>query len=479
MNVQVSIPSLSIPGEIGRRLWRAGQDPHDDDDLETRIKKIVADMFVKRYQENSTVFERLRAFNHFVIEVQDDMADRSPKALASFNLHRSKHSDAIHFSVSSHLVYADLLPHYGLNDTDAYPPTEYWSHEFIHLLDWNMLSSFRTDFEAAQNGNHASSLLGPHFEDRDTGLPREWEVLLVLANFRDEGLAQLYPYLTGESTLRMGPQKAHEVFRRLFAPIMTFAHRPFLSWSVSEGSYSQDYRNLCKELYHLSYLAGPYFVIDAIACELRKREKRDEDLLSIVEETMQRMSEEQPAGVTRGDAARMVKVGLSLNLSSYMELLSNKAATHPWRPFLDMTEIAELYNFISYCGTEPSDKFMDHIYKSILYHDPELFLDSLKDVIGSPMEGDEIDLEHKRWQEGKGKTLNGSSMLKEVYARLENLEQRYRNTTSKEEREIIVFALTYLFDPEDYVKDKIAVVGHIDDLYVLRAASYLIGINEG
>jgi uncharacterized membrane protein YkvA (DUF1232 family) len=92
------------------------------------------------------------------------------------------------------------------------------------------------------------------------------------------------------------------------------------------------------------------------------------------------------------------------------------------------------------------------------------------------MERTEIEAEHQKWLATKAKTIKGSAMLEELYARLDHLEQRYRTAASTDEDKIIAIALTYVFDPEDYIKDKTAVVGHLDDLYVLRAACSLLGI---
>jgi len=131
--LEINIPSISITGAIGRDLLN-----HDinvpDDELERQIRNVVQDKFVKKYEQNRRLFEHADQESIIRIEVRDDMGEKRSHALASFNLFRSNMTGEIHFSVSSHLVYAELLARKGLSSSDYNLSDEgYWSHEFDHI----------------------------------------------------------------------------------------------------------------------------------------------------------------------------------------------------------------------------------------------------------------------------------------------------------------------------------------------------------
>jgi uncharacterized membrane protein YkvA (DUF1232 family) len=50
----------------------------------------------------------------------------------------------------------------------------------------------------------------------------------------------------------------------------------------------------------------------------------------------------------------------------------------------------------------------------------------------------------------------------------------YSKCNDEQDAKIAAVALTYAFDPEDYILDQVSLVGVMDDLYVLRAACTLL-----
>ena len=96
----------------------------------------------------------------------------------------------------------------------------------------------------------------------------------------------------------------------------------------------------------------------------------------------------------------------------------------------------------------------------------QLFIETIREVIGSKMSIDEI-------------TIGYKSFLQKEYP--EDIVQRIRqkadnlySLTLKENNEVAIWALTYLLDDQDLIHDELSVLGWQDDWMVVEGAWRII-----
>jgi hypothetical protein len=304
-------------------------------------------------------------------------------------------------------------------------------------------------------------------------IPREWELLLVMAKFRSEGLATLFEYLCGERVLTLTPSAAIKSFKNIFAELLNFTSRDFrLSWS--RGYVDNDaYNAILEKTQKYSYLAGPYAVMDVIS--VANAASANNRLMNITQSVIQHINKNIPINLDRSDAIDFIKTGLNIDLGSFIQRLSDTSAEHPWVQLLDFSQVGWLCNFISYQGGEPNNDFILNLYEAVLHKNPELFLKELRDVIGSPMDLDEIEAGVDALASSPSGGVD-PVVHDEVIERARKLLNICSGSSTMEQKEIALLALTFFVDPEDYIRDDLDFVGEIDDLYVLRAASVLCGV---
>jgi len=472
--IKVIMPSISIINGICREFLNRGISIPENEDLECEIREILTVGLQESLELNQGLFSSKEMDLETSIEVRDDLGEVTPEVLAAFDLYRSDLSGFPHFSVSAHLVLAELLAKYVPDDPAVnIRQNAFWSHELVHAADWAVLSRHSKLFD-----NQKERRLMPPFNDPYSGggseIPREWELLLVMAKFRSEGLAVLFEYLCGERELTLTPSMAVESFKNIFAELLNFTSRDFhLSWS---GGYAdkEAYNAILEKSRIFSYLAGPYAVMDVIS--VANAASENVRLKQITQSVIRHMNENIPANLDRPAAIELIKTGLNIDLGSFIQRLSDTSAEHPWVQLLDFSQVGWLCNFISYQGSEPNNDFILDLYEAVLNQNHELFLRKLRDVIGSPMDIDEIEAGVEALASSPPGGGADPVVHDEVIERARKLLKIYSGSSTKEQKEIAILALTYFVDPEDYIRDDLDFVGEIDDLYVLRAASVLCGV---
>jgi len=471
--INVIMPSSSIINGICREFLNRGVNIPQNDDLACEIREILTAGLQKSLDLNQGLFGPEAMGLETSIEVRDDLGEVTPEVLATFDLYRSDLSGFPHFSVSAHLVLAELLTKRVPDDPAVkISQNTFWSHELVHAADWAVLSRHSKLFD-----DKKGLRLMPAFNDPYSGsglrIPREWELLLVMAKFRSEGLAVLFEYLCGERALTLTPSMAVKSFKNIFAELLNYTSRDFhLSWS--RGYADNDaYNVIFEKAQDYSYLAGPYAVMDVIS--VANAASENVRLTDITKSVIRHMNENIPVNLDRPAAVELIKTGLNIDLGSFIQRLSDTSAEHPWAQLLDFSQVGWLCNFISYQGSEPNNDFIMDLYEAVLNKNHELFLRKLRDVIGSPMDIDEIEA----GVEALASSPPGGAdpvVHEEVIERAHKLLKIFSGSSTKEQKEIALLALTYFVDPEDYIRDDLDFVGEIDDLYVLRAASVLCGV---
>jgi len=476
MTIKVSIPSRSIINGICREFLNRGIKIPEDEELAREMREILTIGFQESLALNHGLFGSKAIDLEISIEIRDDLGEVTPEVLATFDLYRSDLSGFPHFTVSAHLVFAKLLAKYAPCDPAVQiRQNTFWSHELVHAADWATLSRHSNLFHE-QSGKRLMASFNDPYSDNSSEIPREWELLLVMAKFRSEGLATLFEYLCGERKLFLTPSVAIKSFKNIFAELLNFSSRDFhLSWSRGYID-NEAYGALFKKSQEYSYLAGPYAVMDVIASAIAS--SANERLMHVSQTVIQHLNENIPVNLDRSTAIDLIRIGLQFDLGSLIQRLSDTSVDHPWGQLLDFPQVGWLCNFYSYHGKEPNNDFILNIYDAILHQNQELFLKEMREVIGTPMELGEIEAGVGTLENSPPGTGDDPAVYDEVVAWSRKLLGICYGSSTLGQKEIALLALTYLIDPEDYIRDDLDFVGEIDDLYVLRAASVLCGITH-
>ena len=474
MTINISIPSVSIINGIAREFLKRGINIPQNYELEREMREILTVGLQNSLEVNQGLFGSKAMSLETTVEIRDDIYKVIPEILATFDLHRSDLSGFPHFSVSAHLVLAELLAKRAPDDPAVnIRRNAFWSHELVHAADWAMLSRHSKLLDRKSGKRYISSFNDP-YSDNCSGIPREWELLLVMAKFRSEGLATLFEYLCGERVLTLTSTIAAESFKNIFTELLNFSSRDFhLSWTRGHVD-SEEYDAIFKKSIKYAYLAGPYATMEVIAAAIAS--SANERLMSVSQTVIQNMTGNIPANLDRSTAIELIMTGLHIDLGSFIQRLSDAAVEHPWGQLLDFTQVGWLYNFLSYQGEEPNNDFLLNLYDAVLHKNSELFLKELNEIIGTPMNIDEITAGIEEYASLPPETGTDPLVHDEALMRARKLLDICSGSSTVEQKAIALSALTYFVDPEDYIRDDFDFVGEIDDLYVLRAASVLCGI---
>jgi uncharacterized membrane protein YkvA (DUF1232 family)/cupin superfamily acireductone dioxygenase involved in methionine salvage len=475
MKINVLIPSKSIVHNIAREIVNNDIDVTIGDDFENEIVKMVKDKFERKFKENQILVEDvLKNYDVINIELMDNFAEKS-NMIAAFNIYRSNVAGEVYFAVSSHMIFNELLEKHNINDLKYKLSCDgYWSHELLHLADWNLLYR-RNKLLSKKIGDDTvpktldfSSLI----RKKEQPFVREWEVLWTLANFRDEGLAVLYEYLSGERDIQVDPKDAQVFFVNHFNIVLKESRRELHFFDPCSETYPYEkYHEFLNKFKERAYGIGMFMVMDAISSFVSRSPEYYCEERKIIKDIISKMTEKKPPGIDKNIAMKIAKIGLSLNMSTFIESLSNEQVNHPWGAFLNIHQISEVFNFISYSGKEGYEDFFEKIYLSLFHYDKKLFCDTIEDIIGKPMSVQEINME-----KNKIKDFKNMPSSKEIECRLKELHNYLSKDLNDEDMRLLLLALTYFYDPEDYIRDDIPFIGLLDDLHVLRIASILLRI---
>jgi uncharacterized membrane protein YkvA (DUF1232 family) len=493
--VTVEIPSISVTAGIERDLLNNGIHVNssnsdsdldsildgEEDILESEIKNLVRNKFIHEYSRNNALFSE-DIEREVVIEVRDDLGNPNPQTLATFEFDKSSSTGQIHFTVSAHLICSEFFKAHGKELRDYHLLDKgYWSHELVHLRDWEYLT--RASQLLEQTGDRSpmkkvrltSLSAGRQFfstsEDYTLG---ELQVLVLssLAAYRDEGLAVLYEYLCGERKLLSSKiEGAVILFRKDFYSLASMVLK--VSESTSSNPYERNKRisDVLEKMKDTAYSIGPFWVADGL---FSLSQEDDSSLSEGVVKNIAAMVESMASGsettVSRADAAEIVNAGLKLDLGAYLDLLTRQDMEHPWGAFLNMDDLAYIFSLLTVQDFDRSLRLIENLQQASKNRDLELFTETLTEIIGGmAMTDDELAEELTQWKTGRtAESPLDRELEKHATALMAALERKDFG------RGIAVLALTYLFDPDDYISDDVAFMGIMDDLYVLRTACTLL-----
>jgi hypothetical protein len=198
-----------------------------------------------------------------------------------------------------------------------------------------------------------------------------------------------------------------------------------------------------------------------------------ERLMQTTQTVIQHMNKNIPVNLDRSTAIELIKTGLNIDLGSFIQRLSDTSFKHPWVQLLDFAQVGWLCNFISYNGNEPNDDFILNLYEVVLHHNHELFLKDLREVVGSPMELDEIKTSVEALASSPLGTGAAPVVHDEAITRAQRLLGIFFGASTQKQKEIALLALTYFVDVEDYIRDDLHFMGKLTIfMYLGQPLSY-------
>jgi hypothetical protein len=465
MRIEVVVPSLSIGGEIDRDILNNAI-PLSLPDTESALNAVVEAKVAREVRSNDALLRGARLPERFVVEVLDDFGSVRPEHLAHFDADRTDRTGDSRFGVSAQVAYAELLASHALASPN-YPLSaeSYWSHEFVHLRDREVLTSLHRAFERDESVSADAWRQFPAL--------REWELLNLLARYRSEGLATLYECLCGERELQLSGVEAREEFRRLMDAWFGVIGRPF-SAELARDFDARRLEPLRLPTRILAYEAGAYLMLDAIAARQKRVGPSTSPPLAEARRALDRRG---LATLSREDAVRVVEEGLAMDLATYVDSVCRPDADHPWGTFLDLEALGSLLHHISSLGSEEDGRLLGNVIGAVSRSDAIGFLAALRREIGASMDEAELRREYESFRAASDAADVGpvpaevSDEIRSSVSRLmETLNGKNDRPRAAARAEIAVAALTYVFDKEDYIGDDTRILGYIDDLHVLRAA---------
>lgn len=475
VEIEIYIGSSSIDGDISRHLLnlrsRGINVPQEliNNPLEEG-EKLLKREFLSVFTQLRSLLPYLATVQKVRIQVQDDLGQERPKILGAYDIYATKETGVVTFSVSAHLLLDLLMEEFELGDyIDTIPFKALWCHELVHLEDRR-----RIEMEMEQRESNIREYLSARKQrafdiieecQLDAYCPREWYFLDAISKYRSEGLAELLPILCGFSEPRTqinGRDEAITLFRALWGPFKEILHRP-RQMRISDLELSPIF-DLIEKFKNMSYVLGPWLVAEAIANMGLQGNEQIEKCFGILS------GKKEIKPFTLKDAVEFIKDVLERDLGTFLRYLTEKSINEPTTNYyLTMEELMEIAHFISLEDAKAGEypNFISFVVESALNKKPELFVEILEEVLGTPMEESEIEEE---WKEFEGNLMQNELIPDEFKEDVKTLKKLWDEDRTNE---ILIWTLTYLLDPQDLVRDNMPYLGYLDDYYVIKAGLML------
>lgn len=384
------------------------------------------------------------------------IADRAPEragVLAYFDPERSAREGESSFG-----IYYDTLRRWLERDwcgqTDAGAPPvvpdriELWIHEMIHMLDFESLRRFmvQRDVAVASDVGERADALGEHRLRF-----RHWHILQVFSVIRAEGIACLHDALRG------GVFPSGHDLRRiegrlndLILAICTLLQEA----DARDAMAGAQLPKMLDEARARAYEVGPDLVLRVLAASSPP---------SLVAAALVDGSR-STAALTHDEVLELVNTAMGMDLARFLSILfrlhvvDQTVAFHGEAVFQALNMLTE---------SEETDRrvlFLQEVHRCADAGDPEVLAAVIRGVVGSKM--DRADVEAGLLTFADRADTDGIDP--EIRAAVAAVARWYNQGDGR--NDWLAWVLTYVLDPEDFLCDREAVVGMLDDYYVLAAA---------
>ncbi len=388
----------------------------------------------------------------------EQVSENDENTLACF-LPELSTKNELRFSIYYPSIVGLCLDQLDKTDTNTINVKNTIIHELIHALDQEILAR---DIDLNKQNNiqvyetQYNSLINTNSKISKELLNVQQVFFSFLRIFRNEGIAIL-----GQKILGNNIQKS---FTREDA---------FTCYRIDLNHIFQIGENLCffnsgitdnilAEIKSIGLHA--YFYADIILLYALKN--RISDFINVEELHEKLLTNQNIEFISKKDKIKLVEKMIAFDHSDYIqEVLRLKN--------YDNEYIVDQNAFYSYCGIMQSDQdeenitaFLNGILYAGLNNDPHKYLETLKTLLGYPMEIEEIERLFAEFKQEK----HYQDIVEEIIKLAEILLVELKTNKS----EIAKWALTYFLDEEDLIHDDIPYVGFQDDWIVMNAAYSLL-----
>jgi uncharacterized membrane protein YkvA (DUF1232 family) len=318
-------------------------------------------------------------------------------------------------------------------------------HEMIHAADIPMLAKIRQMFDRLRNVIDDEYALQGKIDNFNLAL---FNTLSVFNRYRGEGVAILGSYLLQKKEFPTTQEMIKKFLLIYVVTLVKAQHR--MEGEKENNGFFED------ETTALAYKV-------AAAILLLVLDRRGDVKKELVQKAF--------VGLNTGDfdltdeeTNEILRAAFSLGLAGYIQgllLLGDDIA--PIRPLLE------------FCAKLQQDWEDDNIEEfARLVRQPEtasLFKTVIKRIIGSRMTVEELGQEYAAFIANPTIDADYPNMKEKVRV----LYQMLKNEVDSDRRDIVQWALTYLFDDQDVIHDDVVGLGLIDDMMVIDCALKVLG----
>lgn len=391
----------------------------------------------------------------FNVNLEQEKKDDTSETLASFDSERSGGGIYVfHVYYGTLRQLADSLLS-NAETTILHSFSDTVLHELIHAADLSALqetNNIREHSYRIHGGNQNQLLKDLNAPDYEWNV--QWTLLRFFQIFRNEGISMLGEHLLDEVSNLKSQRPIEKVMMRFKDNLnQVFRKCSGLKYysSIETTKAHQILRELSMEAYHYG---------DLILLELIKTLHPEEN--ARVEKLINVLSHDKPNTIDHQEAKYFLKLAMQIDLSEYVQAIFNNDKLNRDEP-LSKQQLLECCAVIQNDNQdEVISLFSKNIATCSFNKNSQLFIDTIREVIGSKMSIDEISDGYKSFLQ--------KEYPEDIVKRIRQKADDLYSLALKENNEVVIWALTYLLDDQDLIHDELSVLGWQDDWMVVEGA---------
>jgi hypothetical protein len=384
------------------------------------------------------------------------IADRVPEhtgVLAYFDPERSaregENSFGIYYDTLRQWLEQDWLGQADAGAATGFPDRQaLWIHEMIHMLDFESLRRFMVQREGAL----ASDVRGRADAFGDSLLRlRHWPLTQTFSVIRAEGIACLHDALRG-GVFPEGDdlRRKENQLNNLILETCTLLQDADVRDATAEARLSE----MLAAARAIAYKVGPDLVLRVLAASSPPSAVAS----GLVD------GSRSTSSLTDDEVMELVGLAMEMDMSRYLSILFRLHVAEPAVAFHGEA-VFQALNVLT--GSEETDRrvvFLQEVHRCAESGDSEALVNVIRGVVGSKMGQADVEAGLRAFA-GRGESDGIDLEIRDAVAAV---EKWYRQDEGC--HDWLAWVLTYVLDPEDFLCDREAVVGMLDDYYVLTAA---------
>jgi len=280
-----------------------------------------------------------------------------------------------------------------------------------------------------------------------------WSLLRFFQIFRNEGIATLGEHLLGDNSM-VNQRQIADVMNR-FKENVTHILNLCTGLKYYHNLEVAQAHKILREIAMEAYQYGDLVLLELLKTFHTKETERIELLI-------QYLSGESSSPIENHESIYFLRKAMQIDLSEYILAIFNNEILNSEEP-LSKQQLFECCGIIQNdVQADAISKFSKNIGICVFNKDSELFMQTIREVIGSKMTKDEIIESYqlflqKEYPEG---------IVQSIRKKADDLLP----LAMQENNEVALWALTYLLDNQDLIHDDLIVLGWQDDWLVVDGA---------